>query len=191
MTYRTGRRNIVANVWSDEARRKAIEVRRAKAKGKGTLDLTSPYPQSTAADKKIAKQYDPTATPELPFDEQKQDRSISSAIAERYQRDSNSRNYYMTGHQAKDHAWVFHEGALKSRRAGEMPHGERNHLRLFPEAAAQMDKLYRGRYDTEEDVVSIMRPMEQLHREVPSSLLSQISKKWPTAKIETYREGGG
>ena len=80
-----------------------------------------------------------------------------------------------TSEEFPNYIWIFYDGYVLSRKeTGDMP----THQDAFP--MLPLDKLFRGRYDSSKNVVTILKPVlgNSAFRDIPNFIIDQLKNKY-------------
>jgi len=85
-----------------------------------------------------------------------------------------------------NYLWIFIDGKVVSEIEYE---GTADHTGLFEMTGEQLDRIYRGRFDSYSGILSLLKPMDGVlaFRDEPKSLRSKLHSAFPEAeRIEEF-----
>jgi hypothetical protein len=91
--------------------------------------------------------------------------------------------YQLAGHKEGTFVdfWIFNNGNLEVRDDWPSSFNHEFFWKNLP-----VESLYRGRYDPSKNWLSLTPPYKLRHRDVPSSLLAALEKRFPGAELKLF-----
>jgi len=77
-------------------------------------------------------------------------------------------------HDYPNYMWYYYDGLLVKEETGDEPgHGE-----AWPSLQSIDEKLYKGRYDSSQNIITILRPIRKQFNEIPSFIIRELKNKF-------------